>query len=167
LASSLSTYAVAVRDGNELFQFLTIARSSEGDVYVNILHKQQGSDWERWKPHASYHASGQHHQKSFGRKALIARRQPPDVNFRSAENVVTMPLPADEPRRLNTPCNMTEFYDVFEIQASDLTENTQISVDVTEPNGDAIITPGAKIIRQFAFTDAVPWILVTVFGPNV
>jgi hypothetical protein len=58
---------------------------------------------------------------------------------------------------------MTEFYSVFEIHASDLTKNTEISVDVTEPNGDAMIPPGAKIIRQCAFKDAIPWILVTVF----
>jgi hypothetical protein len=160
------TYAVAVGDGVELFLFLTIARSPPGDVYVNILHKQQGSGWERWKPHASYHKSGQHHQKSFGHKALVSHRQQPDASFQDAENVVTMAIPVDEPRRLNNRCQTTDFDEVFEIPLSELDQNTQISVDVTEPNGKAIVTPGATIIRQHAFKDTVPWILVTVFAPE-
>jgi hypothetical protein len=160
------TYAVAVRESNELFQFLTIARDPQGNVYVNILHNRQGPEWERWKPHASYHASGQHHQKSFGHKSLVFFRQRPDENFRDAVNVVTMAIPVDEPRRLNKPRDTTEFHDVFEIQTTDLAEDTQIAIDLTEPHGDAIITPGAQIIGQIAFTDAIPRILVTIFAPK-
>jgi hypothetical protein len=160
-------YAIAVRYGVELFLFLSVARSSQGDVYVNILHNQHGDDWEYWKPHASYHASGQHHQTSFGHKALVSSRQPPDANFSDAQNIVTMPIRVDEPRRLNTPCQAADFHEVCEIQISELGKDTLIAVDITEPNGKAIITPGAKIIRQTAFTDAVPWILVTLFAPSL
>jgi hypothetical protein len=53
-----SAYAVAVRDGADLFLFVALARDPLGDVYVNILHQQQGPGWERWKPHTSYHAFG-------------------------------------------------------------------------------------------------------------
>jgi hypothetical protein len=159
----LRNYAVAVRDGVDLFLFLTITRSMSGDVYVNILHNRQGPTWDRWKPHASYHASGQHHQKSFGHKALVFHHQRPDVTFRDTENVVTMDLPVDEPRRLKRPCQTADFDELFEITVGKLTPNTRISVDVTEPNGRAIITPGARIIWQNAFKDTVPWVVVTVF----
>ena len=64
-------YAVAAHDGDELFLFLTVARAPDGDVYVNIFHRHTEPELKRWKPHASYHASGQHHQKSFNRKALV------------------------------------------------------------------------------------------------
>jgi len=158
------SYAVAVRDGNELFLFLTIARAPAGDVYVNILHGQNGPEWKPWEPHASYHASGQHHQSSFDRKGLVFKRQRPDQNFRGAENVVTMPFPASEAHRLNKPCNSADFHSVLEISTNDLAAaNTDISIDVAAPNAGAIIRPGAKIIQQIEFKDAVPWILVTVF----
>jgi hypothetical protein len=159
------TYAVVVRDSADLFLFLSLARAASGDVYVNILHNQQGLGWERWKPHSSYHASGQHHQKSFGRKGLVYRRQKPDANFRGTENVVTMGIVRDEARRLNTPCEMTDFQEAFEIPVDQLKPEgrTHISVDLTEPNGKAIISLKAKVIQQYAFKDTVPWILVTLF----
>jgi hypothetical protein len=34
---AMINYAVAVRDGDELFLFLTIARAPAGDIYVNIF----------------------------------------------------------------------------------------------------------------------------------
>jgi hypothetical protein len=40
---------------------------------------------------------------------------------------------------------------------------TNVAIDVTEPGGEAIITPGAQIVAQHTFSDAIPWILVTVF----
>ena len=51
-------YAVAVRDGHELFLFCRIRRTVTGDVYV--LPPRPDPDWN---PHVSYHASGQYHVK--------------------------------------------------------------------------------------------------------
>src|SRR2546428_12125560 len=56
-------YAVAVRDGG-LFLVACIERSPSGDVYVLRPRNQP----KEWNPHASYHASGQHHHKSFNHK---------------------------------------------------------------------------------------------------
>jgi hypothetical protein len=56
-----------------------------------------------------------------------------------------------------------KFHGVFEISTNDLAAaNTDISIDVAEPNAGAIIRPGAKIIRQIKFKDTIPWLLVTV-----
>ena len=75
-----------------------------------------------------------------------------------------MSFPADEPRRLNKPCDPAKFHSVFEISTNDLAAaNADISIDVAEPNEGAIIRPGAKIIRQIEFKDTIPWLLVTVF----
>jgi hypothetical protein len=55
---------------------------------------------------------------------------------------------------------------MFEIPISDLSTDryrTMISVDITEPNGQPITTPGSTVVRQAVFKDAVPWILVTLF----
>ena len=43
------------------------------------------------------------------------------------------------------------------------TYRTLLTVDLAEPGGQAIITPGATILRQKAFQDAEPWIMVTLF----
>ena len=160
-----SKYAVAVRDGEDLLLFLSICRGPQGDVYVNFPR----DDEPAWKPHSSYHASGQHHQKSFGHKALVRDRQKPDVNFRGTENVVTTGIASDEPRAINILCQSASFVDVFEIPLSDLRPEkyrTFVSVDISEPDREPIITPGAKVIRQAVFQDRVPWIIVTLFDTN-
>jgi len=159
-------FALAVRDGADLFLFGSICRGPKGDVYVNFPRGNRPN----WKPHSSYHASGQHHQKSFGQKSLVYHRQPPDKNFRGTENVVTIGIASDEPRAIGMRCQPTAFQDVFEIPINDLRgENyrTFVSVDITGAGGNPIITPGSKVIRQAIFQDAFPWILVTLFdtGP--
>jgi hypothetical protein len=40
---------------------------------------------------------------------------------------------------------------------------SQISVDLAEPNASAIITPGARIVRQATIDESIRWILVTVY----
>lgn len=161
-ASQNRMFAVTVRDGADLFLCFSICRCSHGDVYVNFPRDYKPC----WKPHSSYHASGQHHQKSFGHKTLVHHRQKPDANFCGTENVVTTGIASDEPRAINIPCQMTDFYDMFEIPLSDLRSEkyrTFVSVDIAKPNGQPIITPRARVIRQAIFQDAIPWILVTLF----
>lgn len=158
-------FAVAVRDGADVFLVLSICGGPQGDVYVNFPRDHDPD----WKPHSSYHASGQHHQKSFGHKALVYHRQKLNAEFRGTANVVTTGIAANEPRAINKPCDPAEFREVFEIPLCELRPEkyrTNVSVDVTEPNGQPIITPGAKVIRQAVFKDAIPWILVTLFDTN-
>jgi len=160
-------FAVAVRDGADLSLVLSVCRAPQGDVYVNFPRDHEPD----WKPHSSYHASGQHHQKSFGQKFLVNHRQEPNANFSGAENVVTTGLALDEILAVKRPFQAGDFQDVFEIPLSELRPEkyrTLISVDVAEPNAQPIITPGATVIRQAVFRDTVPWILVTLFdtGPR-
>lgn len=158
-------YAVAVRDREDLLLFLAICRAPDGDVYVNFPRDYEPD----WKPHSSYHASGQHHHKSFGYKAPVRYRPKPDASFRGTENVVTTGIASDEPRAISTPCHSASFEDVFEIPLSDLRADkyrTFVSVDISDRDGKPIITPGAKVIRHAVFKDAVPWILVTLFDTS-
>jgi hypothetical protein len=79
---------------------------------------------------------------------------------------VTTGIAHDEPRAINAPCDGAAFEMVFEIPVCALRAEkcrTHISVDITEQNGKAIITPGAKIVRQDVYQDAVPSILITLF----
>src|SRR4026208_2489367 len=102
--------AIAVRD-TKLFLVATIVRSSYTDVYVN---------WPRehvrgWKPHASYHASGQHHQKSFGVKAIVKQREKPDTDFKGDANLARFGVSTDEYKIMNIVCEPNDFNEVFEI----------------------------------------------------
>jgi hypothetical protein len=151
-----------VRDESDLFLILTIVRSKSGDVYVNFLR----DDPSTWKPHTSYHASGQHHHKSFNKKLLLVYEQKPDTNFKGTINVVQTGIASDEPRAINIPCIPSEFHEIVEISLSDLKSEkyrTHLSVNLTEVGGAPIITPGAKIFRQAIFKDRMPQILVTLF----
>lgn len=153
-------YAVAVRDSGDLYLILRIRRSPSGDVYHLVPR-----DRKDWNPHTSYHSSGQFHAKGYGRKALVLQRQQPDSKFSGNENVTTIGIAADEHRANGILCP-EEFDEVFEIPLGELRPEryrTHLSVDLTEPGGQAIITPGATILRQKAFQDAEPWIMVTLF----
>ena len=160
-------YAVAVRDADELLLFITIVRDSETDVYVNFPR-----DDPKWKPHASYHASGQHHQKSFGHKSLVYKRQKPEGSFRGTEPVVMIPIDLEGVRSLSKACRVEEFSDVLEIPADRLgptlaDSRTSLAIDLAEPGSPAFeAVPGGHIIAQWIFDDAVPYIYVTLWGES-
>jgi hypothetical protein len=164
MPAKLKQYAIAVRDGKNLLLHLTVCRSASGDVYVNVPRDHE----PKWKPHSSYHASGQHHHKSFNHKALLKHRQKPGANFRGTENVVTQTISVDEVRAVNSICRPADYEQVFEVPADQLgTGQTLVSVDLSEPNGKPIITPGPKTLQEHSIRDGVPWILITVFENTV
>lgn len=158
-------YAVAVRDSVDLILFLSVCRAPQGDVYINFPRDYEPG----FKPHSSFHASGQHHQKSFGNKFGVRHCQRPDAEFRGTENIVTTGISIEDLHADNTPCLAESFDDVFEISFVDLRPEkylTYISVDISESNGESIITPGGTIIRQAVYQDFVPWIIVTLFDTS-
>ena len=64
-------YAVAVRDGNDLWLTLWVRCWPEkGEFFV--LHPHANSAWD---PHSSLHAKGQFHMKSYGKKMIVAGSQ--------------------------------------------------------------------------------------------
>lgn len=154
-------HAVAVRDAARLYLLLRIRRGARGDVYAIFPR-----DEPRWNPHASYHATGRHHQKSFNYSAMIRDRQAPTTDFKGTENLVTFGVARDEPRAIGVACIAAQFEEVFEIPVEELRPEryrTAISVDVAEPGADAIIPSTARIVRQTVFDDAIPWIIVTLY----
>jgi hypothetical protein len=155
-----ATYAVAVRDGDDLFAVLTVNRKPSGDVYANVLRPHDPD----MKPHGSYHASGQHHAKTLNHKAFVRRLQPPDENFRGNATVEHVLIGSNDHRLINVPCQPSDFTDVFEIPCGDMKgiKNGRLSVDICEPGVGHVNVPGEKVLRQAVFKDAVPWIVVTL-----
>ena len=103
-----------------------------------------------WKPHVSYHASGQYHVKGDGHPYHVSHWQKPDTSFLGTHNLSTMGIASNEPRITNAPCRSEDYAEVFEISVNDLRPDmyrTMLSVDLMEPSGQPIMTPGAKILR--------------------
>jgi hypothetical protein len=161
-------YAVAVCDG-ELYLFLRVRRNLKGEVFVMIpMESEEGR--KLWNPHASYHTSGQRHDKSYGRAFPVRQQQKPDSTLQGEEYVLARPIAAREPRAFNIRCQVEQFAEVFEIPVQELgteTYRTAIAVDLAEPQ-DLPIKPvnamdKTQIIRQKIFDDVVPWIVVTLY----
>lgn len=162
-------FAVAVRDGEELFLWLRIRRAASGDIYYMIPTGRTGPEWQKWDPHGSLHKDGRSHHKSFDRKMRAKAGQKPDTDFKGVENMVTRPVASDEPRAFGVICDPSDFSEVMEIPAEMLSPKkyeTAVSVDVTEPGGKPIITlPDRQVLLQRVFNDAIPHVLVSVQGP--
>lgn len=58
-------YAVAIREGSNLWLTLWVTRSPKGEFFVLVPRAQR-----KWTPHASYHQSGTHHMKSYDRVSV-------------------------------------------------------------------------------------------------
>ena len=157
-------YAVAVRDGNDLFLSCRIRRTVTGDVYVMIPRLAPD-----WNPHFSYHASGHYHVKNYSQPFHVSHWQRPDANLPSTRNMSIMGIAASEPRLTNAPCRVEDYAQVFEISISELRPEmyrTFLSIDLTATDGQPIMYPGAKVLRQAMFDDYEPWIMVTLFDTN-
>jgi len=153
------TCAVAVRD-SDLFLLLSVRRGSAGDIYVNIPRDPA------WSPHSSYHASGQHHHKSFGYKMDVRHRQKPDANFSGAELIVDCPVAQSEPRAINALCSSSDFDEVLEIPLDEIGENkylTHVRIDLVAQNAALTLDSGSRIIRQHTIVEGLPHIAVTLY----
>lgn len=163
MANPAFTYAIAVREADGLYLVATVVRDIAGDVYVN---------WPRpyrpdMKPHTSYHASGQHHHKTFKAKGLLRKDQPPDKHFSGERNIVTFGVDQDMAKAVGVLCKESEYSAVFEIPSSQLGTTkyaTAVSVDLADEGGRPIIPAGAVVLKAVEYKDASrPRILVTLF----
>jgi hypothetical protein len=159
-------FAVAVRDGNDLFLWLRLRRAASG-IYYMVPTGRSGPEWKKWNPHGSLHKDGRSHHKSFDQKIFPQQRQKPNAGFRGTEQMVTRPIASDEPRAFGVICDPAEFSEVMEIPVEMLSPKkyeTQISIDVTEPGGKAInLMPDSQILAQRVFNGSIPQLLVTLF----
>jgi len=76
-------YAVAVREGSDLWLALWVKRSKKGEFFV-LLPRKDG----RWDNHTSYHLDGTRNMKSRGRHVFEpSQRQPLTGQFRGTESL--------------------------------------------------------------------------------
>jgi hypothetical protein len=155
-------YAVGVDSGGIFWIVLTVRRAAAGDVYVNFPRDPVLD----WKPHASYHASGQQHQKSFGKKFHVDQGAKPDQNFVGPVNMVTIGLAKGEAQALGVRGNPADFNDILSIPETQIRSEkyrTHLSLDLVEIGQPPRLMPGIQLRLQAAYKDAVPWIVVTFY----
>jgi len=159
-------FAVAIRDGDDLFLWIRIRRAADGDIYYIFPTGREGAEWKKANPHGSLHKDGTLHHKSFNRKMSRKRIQKPDANFKGPVNFVTRPIASNEPRLFGVICNPAEFDEVMEVPVGILSAKryeTHVSIDVTESGGSpSLNTSDGQILAQHTFQDSLPWILVSV-----
>jgi hypothetical protein len=161
-------FALAVRDGDDLFLWIRLRRAAGTDIYYVIpTGREDERDWKKWNPHGSWHRNGRLHHKSFHKKVLSDERQKPDASFEGTYNLITRGLASDEPRAFGVLCDRTKFSEVMEIPIEILSPKhyeTYTSVDVSEPGMQPILMGGQEeVLVQRVFDDAVPHITATVY----
>src|SRR5262249_25421835 len=76
------SYAVAVRDGSDLWLTLWVKRSKKGEFFIMVPRQDPG-----WDVHTSYHLDGTMHMKSFGHKRVSKKLQPLTNAFKGTEHL--------------------------------------------------------------------------------
>jgi hypothetical protein len=150
-------YAVAVRDGSDLWTTLWVRRSPRGDVYVLVPRGDRG-----WDPHASYHRDGRFHSKSFGRVlGQPQNRQPLDGNFQGTEHLGM--YAGHGPHSVGAVCDPAAFTGIMEVEPGILRpRGGAVVVDLAMPGVEPVSIAPWTVLQQKVFTEAVPQVVVRI-----
>jgi len=151
-------YAVAIREGSNLWLTLWVKRTSRGDVYVLVPRAER-----KWTPHASYHVDGRLHVKSYNRATVPpTRRQALTAAFKGTESVGC--FAGHGPN--GVICDPAIFAGVVEVAPGVLgPHHGTVCVDLVEPGSEPLMAfPQAKIIQRQFFCDASPCVAITIWS---
>jgi hypothetical protein len=150
-------YAVAIRDGDDLWLTLWIRRSPRGEFFVFQPRGERD-----WNPHFSYHLDGTAHSKSYGQVMLPPqKRQPLTGPFRGNESLGA--YGGHGPKTVGAVCDPQDYSAVFEVAPGLLgPKNGTVVVDLLAPGADPLSWPGTEGDRRL-FTDVVPNVLIRIF----
>ncbi len=151
-------YAVALRDGDDLWLTLWVRRSRKGEFFV--MHPVGDRDWD---PHTSYHLDGTLHTKSYDCKVLPPlKRQPLTGQFRGT---VDLGINAGHaPKGVGAICDPTAFSGVVEVLPGVLgPKHGAVAVALTEPgHAPPDYTWGYSVVVQTVFDDIAPNVVITI-----
>jgi hypothetical protein len=120
-------YAVAIRDGSDLWLTLWVRCSRKGEIFV--MYPRPDRDWQA---HASYHLDGTLHQKSYGTVGISMKRQPLAGPFRESEHLGT--YAGHGPKSTGAVCDPTAFDGVVIVEPGILgPRDGSVGVDLVEP----------------------------------
>lgn len=150
-------YAVAVREGADLWLTLWVRRSQRGAFFIML--PRGDSDWD---PHTSYHLDGTLHMKGHDHKVLPPqKRQPLTGAFRGSEHLGV--YYGHAPKSVGAICDPEAFSGVVELVPGVLgPRHGGITVDLVEPGQEPTEFPWTRIETRQVFRDITPWVVVTV-----
>ncbi len=151
-------YAVAVREGSDLWLALWVRRSRKGEFFVMLPRADKD-----WDPHTSYHLDGTRHMKSYDRKVLPPeKRQPLTGVFRGSEDLGAFGGYA--PKGVGAICEPADFSGIVEVAPGVLgPRDGTVKVDIVGSDHELPKDfPWTRIVVQQVFRDTVPWVVITV-----
>jgi hypothetical protein len=155
LISGEHRYAVALREGSDLWLTLWVKRSRKPEFFVF----QPRADGD-WNPHTSYHLDGTLHMKSYDHKMVATKRQPLTGKFRGTESLGAHG--GHGPKGVGAICDPTDFTGVVEVAPGLLgPRNGTVAVDLVEPGCEPIASLSTKIVEREIFYETVPWVVIT------
>lgn len=153
-------YAVAVREGADLWLVLWVRCNRKGEFFV--LKTMNDRDWN---PHTSYHIDGSLHHKSWDRKVLPPQKRQPLIGpFRGCEPLLQ--YTGYTPKAVGAVCDPTAFTGVVEIPSGILgPKDGSIGVDLVEPGAKPLdYSTGAEIVSQSVFREVAPNVVITILS---
>ena len=150
-------YAVAVREGNDLWLTLWVRRSRKGEFFV--MHPVGDRNWD---PHTSYHLDGTVHMKSYGGKVTSQKRQPLTGPFHGA---VDLGINAGyAPKSLGAVCDPSMFSGSVEVPSGVLgPRHGSVAVAVVESgHAPPDHTWGYTVFSETVFHDTEPNVVITI-----
>ena len=153
-----STYAIAIRDGADLWLALWIKRSAKSEYF--IFHPTADGNWN---PHSSLHKDGTFHMKSYDKVMLEPRRKQPPSAVKGTEQLGA--YSGFGPKAVGAICDPADFTGIFEVPQRVLgPRNGMVTVDLMEPGSGAepLMHPAEEVSRH-CFNDAPPHVLVRIF----
>lgn len=163
----MSTFAVAIRVGRDLFLWIRLRRAPTGDLYYVLPTGRSGRAWKHWNPHGSLHRNGTLHHKTYDNKLHVTTVNRPDANFKGTVHLVSRGAAPDEPSGFGVICDPAQFDEVMEVPVDRLSPNkyeTCFYLDLTDTAGLPSINTatGGTICSRHIFKDVVPWVVVTL-----
>src|SRR5262249_15966164 len=147
-------YAVAVRDGSDLWLTLWVKRSKKGEFFIMVPRQDPG-----WDVHTSYHLDGTMHIKSFGHKHVSKKLQPLTNAFKETEHLGYQM--GHGPKRVVAIDDPADFSGVVEVAPGILgPRDGNVVVDLVEPNREPL--DWLNVVQKEVFRDTVPWIVIRV-----
>jgi len=135
-------YAVALRDGSELWLTMWVRCSRKGEIFM--MYPRGDRDWDA---HGSYHLNGTFHQKSFGFKVLSQNRQPLTAAFRGSEH---LGLYKGHGESSGAVCDPKAFEGVVIVEPGILGPiHGSVGVDLVEPGYEATWTRDETAQRHY------------------
>ncbi len=156
LRRGVDRYAVAVRDGLDLWLALWVQRSQKKEFFVMMPRGDRD-----WDCHTSYHCNGNLHHKSYGRKSFKQKLQPLDGVFRGTEALGA--YSGFGPKRIGAICDPSAFKGVVELAPGVLgPRDGTVVIDLIEPGCEPTSWPSARIVRHEVFSDFCPSVVIRV-----